>query len=194
MEKQGKEKKKRVFNDKRRESNKRYMDKLSRVSIYLTPDEKAVLTGLADKEEKSVNSYVRTKLGFKETAGQKDEPASNEADEKESESNCGRRDSFRVALIDGDGDCKITETTVVRMISLMKDFFCTDSVNMLWDIRHTYSFGAKSLVVIPGSRDAKENFGQGDSFLVFCCYGKTFCNVSEEDINALRGLLESATA
>lgn len=57
----------RKYDEKRKQSNKKYMDSLTRATIWLTPDEKAILKERADKEKKSVNSYLRNLLGFKDT-------------------------------------------------------------------------------------------------------------------------------
>ena len=55
------------YSEKKKESNKKYMDQLSRLSIWVTPEEKALLKEKALKENKSLNSYVRTTLGLKDT-------------------------------------------------------------------------------------------------------------------------------
>ncbi len=57
----------RKYDEKRKQSNKKYMDSLTRATIWLTPDEKAILKERADKEKKSVNCYLRNLLGFKDT-------------------------------------------------------------------------------------------------------------------------------
>ena len=57
----------RKYDEKRKQSNKKYMDSLTRATIWLTPEEKAILKERADKEKKSVNSYLRNLLGFKDT-------------------------------------------------------------------------------------------------------------------------------
>ncbi|WP_026653424.1 plasmid mobilization protein [Butyrivibrio proteoclasticus] len=57
----------RKYDEKRKQSNKKYMDSLTRVTIWLTPDEKAILKERADKEKKSVNCYLRNLLGYKDT-------------------------------------------------------------------------------------------------------------------------------
>ncbi len=57
----------RKYDEKRKKSNKKYMDSLTRATIWLTPDEKAILKERADKENKSLNCYLRNLLGFKDT-------------------------------------------------------------------------------------------------------------------------------
>ena len=54
------------YNDKKKASNKKYMDSLSRISVWVTPEEKILLVDKADAEEKSLNGYIRNALGLKD--------------------------------------------------------------------------------------------------------------------------------
>lgn len=55
------------YTEKRKESNKRYTDKLSRTDVWLTPEEKEEVKGKAKAEGKSLSGYIRNKLGYKDT-------------------------------------------------------------------------------------------------------------------------------
>ena len=55
------------YTEKRQKSNKRYMEKLSRTDVWLTPEEKEEVKGKAKAEGKSLSSYIRNKLGYKDT-------------------------------------------------------------------------------------------------------------------------------
>lgn len=57
----------RKYDEKRKQSNKKYMDSVTRVAIWLTPEEKTELVERADCEGKSLNGYIRNRLGFKDT-------------------------------------------------------------------------------------------------------------------------------
>ncbi|MBP3197968.1 MAG: hypothetical protein J6N21_13315 [Butyrivibrio sp.] len=54
------------YTQKRKESNKRYMEKLSRTDVWLTPEEKEDVKDKAKAEGKSLSGYIRNKLGLKE--------------------------------------------------------------------------------------------------------------------------------
>ena len=58
------------YTDSRKAANKKYMDSLSRVAVWLTQEEKSDLVDRADKEGKSVNAYIRNMLGYKDTPKQ----------------------------------------------------------------------------------------------------------------------------
>lgn len=47
------------YTDKKKESNKRYMDKLQRISLWLTPEEKQIIEEKAAAAGKSVNKYIK---------------------------------------------------------------------------------------------------------------------------------------
>lgn len=47
------------YTEKKKESNKKYMDKLARISLWLTPEEKAAIEKKAAAEGKSLNQYVK---------------------------------------------------------------------------------------------------------------------------------------
>jgi predicted HicB family RNase H-like nuclease len=50
------------YTDKKKESNKRYMDKLQRISLWLTPKEKQIIEEKAAASGKSVNKYIKDLL------------------------------------------------------------------------------------------------------------------------------------
>lgn len=58
----------RKFDDKRKQSNKKYMDKLTRISVWVTPEEKEKIQKDAAKEKKSVNGYIRNRLELKDNS------------------------------------------------------------------------------------------------------------------------------
>lgn len=47
------------YTEKKKESNKKYMDKLARISLWLTPEEKAAIERKAAAEGKSLNQYIK---------------------------------------------------------------------------------------------------------------------------------------
>lgn len=47
------------YTEKKKESNKKYMDKLARISLWLTPEEKAEIERKAAAEGKSLNRYIK---------------------------------------------------------------------------------------------------------------------------------------
>lgn len=47
------------YTEKKKESNKKYMDKLARISLWLTPEEKAAIERKATAEGKSLNQYIK---------------------------------------------------------------------------------------------------------------------------------------
>lgn len=47
------------YTDKKKESNKRYMDKLQRITLWLTPEEKEAIEKKATDAGKSVNMYIK---------------------------------------------------------------------------------------------------------------------------------------
>jgi uncharacterized protein (DUF1778 family) len=47
------------YTEKKKESNKRYMDKLQRISLWLTPEEKQLIEDKAAAAGKSVNKYIK---------------------------------------------------------------------------------------------------------------------------------------
>lgn len=49
------------YNDARKAANKKYMDKLARISLWLTPEEKQEIEKRAKQESKSVNQYIKDK-------------------------------------------------------------------------------------------------------------------------------------
>lgn len=55
------------YTEKRKESNKRYQGKLSRADVWLTLEEKEDAKAKAKAEGKSLNSYIRSKMGYKDT-------------------------------------------------------------------------------------------------------------------------------
>jgi hypothetical protein len=55
------------YTPKRKVSNQRYRDKLSKVEVWLTPDEKAAIVEIAKKEKKSMSGYFRSLAGLKAT-------------------------------------------------------------------------------------------------------------------------------
>lgn len=50
------------YTEKKKESNKRYMDKLARLSIWITPDEKKLIEKAASDAGISINQYVKDRL------------------------------------------------------------------------------------------------------------------------------------
>ncbi|AOZ97904.1 plasmid mobilization protein [Butyrivibrio hungatei] len=60
------------YTDKKRASNKKYMEQLSRRAFYLTKEENEDLKARADKSGKSVNSFIRNALGYQDTPMQND--------------------------------------------------------------------------------------------------------------------------
>lgn len=55
------------YTEKRKESNKRYKEKLARVDVWLTLEEKEDIKARAKADGKSISSYVRSMLGYKDT-------------------------------------------------------------------------------------------------------------------------------
>lgn len=49
------------YNDAKKTANKKYMDKLARISLWLSPEEKKAIEERARKESKSVNQYIKDK-------------------------------------------------------------------------------------------------------------------------------------
>ena len=47
------------YTEKKKESNKKYMDKLARISIWLTPTEKEFIEIKAQSVGKSLNQYMK---------------------------------------------------------------------------------------------------------------------------------------
>lgn len=47
------------YTEKKKESNKRYMDKLSRVTVWCTPEEKQIMEDRAKAAGKSLNQYIK---------------------------------------------------------------------------------------------------------------------------------------
>ncbi len=47
------------YTEARKEANKRYMDTLKRVTLWLTPEEKELIEQTAKDEGKSVNQYIK---------------------------------------------------------------------------------------------------------------------------------------
>ena len=47
------------YTDKKKESNKKYMDKLSRIVLWTTPEEKAIIESKAKAAGKSMNQYIK---------------------------------------------------------------------------------------------------------------------------------------
>ena len=47
------------YTDKKKESNKKYMDKMARLSIWVTPEEKEAIEDKAKQSGKSINQYVK---------------------------------------------------------------------------------------------------------------------------------------
>lgn len=62
------QKKHTTFTPKKKVSNQRYRSKLSPFSLSITQEEKEMIRQCAKAEGKSMNSYVRMKLGLSETA------------------------------------------------------------------------------------------------------------------------------
>ncbi len=57
----------RKYDDKRKQSNKRYRDSLSQTNVYFTKDEKEDLKERAKNANKSITAYIRSALGYKDT-------------------------------------------------------------------------------------------------------------------------------
>ena len=55
------------YTEKRKESNKRYKDKLSRVDVWLTLEEKEDVKAHAKATGKSISSLIHGRLGYKDT-------------------------------------------------------------------------------------------------------------------------------
>ena len=49
------------YNDAKKASNKKYMDKLARVVMWVSPEEKREIETRAKAEQKSVNQYLKDK-------------------------------------------------------------------------------------------------------------------------------------
>jgi len=47
------------YTDSRKNANKKYMDKLKRVVLWVTPEEKNIIEQKAQKENKSINQYIK---------------------------------------------------------------------------------------------------------------------------------------
>lgn len=47
------------YTEKKKESNKKYMDKLARISLWVTPEEKDLIESRAKEENKSINQYMK---------------------------------------------------------------------------------------------------------------------------------------
>ena len=47
------------YTEKKKESNKKYMDKLSRIVLWTTPEEKALIESKAKQAGKSINQYIK---------------------------------------------------------------------------------------------------------------------------------------
>lgn len=67
------------YTEKRKESNKRYKSQLSRVDVWLTPEEKITLKAKAQEENKSLSGYLRSCAGLNETPIKKNEQNKEEA-------------------------------------------------------------------------------------------------------------------
>ena len=50
------------YNDAKKASNKKYMDKLARVVLWVSPEEKKEIEERARADGKSVNQYVKEKV------------------------------------------------------------------------------------------------------------------------------------
>lgn len=47
------------YTEKKKASNKKYMDKIKRISFWITPEEKAIIEQKAATVGKSVNQYLK---------------------------------------------------------------------------------------------------------------------------------------
>lgn len=51
-----------AYTEKKKASNKTYMDKLTRITLWLKPEEKKIIEDLAASEGKSVNQYIKDRI------------------------------------------------------------------------------------------------------------------------------------
>ena len=68
------------YTAKRKESNKRYKEKLSRIDVWLTPEEKEQIKEQAKSVGKSMGAYIRSQIGFKDTPMQEEQEKIDERD------------------------------------------------------------------------------------------------------------------
>ncbi len=61
------------YDERKKQNNAKYLEKLSRITVWLTPEEKEKIKAKAEKENLSVNSYIRSRLGLKGTPIKKKE-------------------------------------------------------------------------------------------------------------------------
>ena len=65
------------YTEKRKESNKRYKEKLTRSDVWLTPQEKEDAKQKAKAEGKSLNAYIRNRMGYKDTPMMQEDAAAD---------------------------------------------------------------------------------------------------------------------
>ena len=47
------------YTEKKKISNQKYMEKIKKVSVWVTPEEKTIIEQKAQKENKSINQYIK---------------------------------------------------------------------------------------------------------------------------------------
>jgi predicted HicB family RNase H-like nuclease len=47
------------YTEKKKISNQKYMEKIKKVSVWVTPEEKNIIEQKAQKENKSINQYIK---------------------------------------------------------------------------------------------------------------------------------------
>lgn len=57
------------YNDAKKASNKRYMDKLQRLYVWCTPEEKGRITEAAAESGQSVNAYIKQAIEMRMEKG-----------------------------------------------------------------------------------------------------------------------------